>query len=324
MANDTAGSGRILVTGEALVDLVPKRRGEDLYQAVLGGSPFNVAIGLGRLGASVAFAGRLSRDSNGERFLAALEREAVDLSYVVRSKRPSPLAFVTVPSGESGPRYAFYLQSTAFDGKSPLPQEWPAGLAHLHVGSFSALVDKPGKAALAALKRARKQASTSFDPNIRPLVLPAREKVVALVEERVALSTIVKASEEDMHWLYPGRDPQEAMADWAQRGPKLAVLTRGAQGVRGYFGQSSVVLPAPAVKVVDTIGAGDSFTAALLAIMAEDGALGAAAEPISREHVYRWLDFAIRAAAITCTRKGADPPRRSELDPPADDVVAPA
>jgi fructokinase len=194
---------------------------------------------------------------------------------------------------------------------------------HLHVGSFSALVDKPGKAALAALKRARKHASTSFDPNIRPLVLPDRADVAARVEERVALSTIVKASEEDMTWLYPGRDPQEAMADWAQRGPKLAVLTRGAHGAKGYFGQSSVVLPAPAIKVVDTIGAGDSFTAGLLAIMAEDRALGAAAAPISRDHVYRWLDFAIRAAAITCTRKGADPPKRSELDPPIDTSLAP-
>ncbi len=315
------GSGRILVAGEALIDLVPKRRSEDLYQAVLGGSPFNVAIGLGRLGASVAFAGRLSRDANGERFLAALERETVDLSYVARSKRPSPLAFVT--AAESGPRYAFYLQSTAYDGKTPLPSDWPAGLMHLHVGSFSALADRQGAAALASLKRARKHISTSFDPNIRPLVLPARDKVAKSVEERVALSTIVKASEEDMSWLYPGRDPQAAMADWAQRGPKLTVLTRGAQGARGFFGQSSVVLPAPPVKVVDTIGAGDSFTAALLAIMAEDRALGAIAEPVSRDHVYRWLDFAIRAAAITCTRKGADPPRRVELDPPPESVPAP-
>jgi fructokinase len=323
MGQDPAGGGRILVTGEALVDLVPRRRGEALYQAVLGGSPYNVAIGLGRLGASVAFAGRLSRDSNGERFLAALEREAVDLSYVVRSKRPSPLAFVSMASGGTGPRYAFYLESTAFDGKAPLPQDWPAGLVHLHIGSFSALAGKQGKAALAALKRARTHASTSFDPNIRPLVLPEREDVVELVEARVALSTIVKASEEDMNWLYPGRDPQEAMADWAQRGPKLAVLTRGAHGAKGYFGQSSVVLPAPAVKLVDTIGAGDSFTAALLAIMAEDRALGAAADPISRDHVYRWLDFSIRAAAITCTRKGADPPRRRELEPPADETLAP-
>jgi fructokinase len=314
MSDHHSGKAVILVAGEALVDLLPKPRQHDLYEAVLGGSPFNVAIGLARLSTRAAFAGRLSRDANGDRFVAALEKEGVDLAFSVRAKQPSPLAFVAPHTAQTGARYAFYLKSTAYDGASPLKNDWPAAVAHVHVGSFSALIGKHGEAALAVLKWARKHASSSFDPNIRPLVLPARNKVAALVEARVRLCTIVKASDEDMEWLYPGRDPAEAMAEWASYGPRLAVLTRGGNGARVFFGQNSVVLPSPGIKVVDTVGAGDSFMAALLAIMNDDGALGAAHAAILRDQVYRWLEFAISAAAITCTRKGADPPTRTEID----------
>ncbi len=303
----------VLVAGEALVDLLPKPRQHGLYEAVLGGSPFNVAIGLARLGTRTGFAGRLSRDANGDRFLEALEKEGVDISFSIRAKQPSPLAFVAPHTAQTGARYAFYLKSTAYDGASPLKSDWPSPVSHVHVGSFSALTGKHGEAALAVLKWARKHASSSFDPNIRPLVLPARNKVVTLVEARVRLCSIVKASDEDMEWLYPGRDPTQAIADWACYGPRLAVLTRGGNGARAFFGRNSVVLPAPATKVVDTVGAGDSFMAALLAVMGEDGALGGPVNSIACEQVYKWLEFAIRAAAITCTRKGADPPRRDEL-----------
>jgi fructokinase len=304
----------VLVAGEALVDLLPKPRQHGLYEAVLGGSPFNVAIGLARLGTRTGFAGRLSRDANGDRFVEALEKEGVDISFSIRAKQPSPLAFVAPHTAQTGARYAFYLKSTVYDGASPLKSEWPTPVSHVHVGSFSALTGKHGEAALAVLKWARKHASSSFDPNVRPLVLPARDKVVTLVEARVRLCSIVKASDEDIEWLYPGRDPTQAIADWASFGPRLAILTRGSSGARAFFGRNSVVLPAPAIKIVDTVGAGDSFMAALLAIMNEDGALGAPARSIVREQVYRWLEFAIRAAAITCTRKGADPPRRKEID----------
>jgi len=310
---DSPSGKLVLVAGEALVDLLPRPRQPGLYEAVLGGSPFNVAIGLARLETRAAFAGRLSRDANGDRFVEALEKEGVDISFSLRAKQPSPLAFVAPHTAQTGARYAFYLKSTAYDGASPLRNDWPAPVSHVHVGSFSALTGKHGEAALSVLKWARKHASSSFDPNIRPLVLPARSKVVSLVEARVRLCAIVKASDEDMQWLYPGRDATDAMADWASFGPRLAVLTRGGNGARAFFGQNSVVLPAPAIKVVDTVGAGDSFMAALLAIMGEDGALGGQVSSIAREQVFKWLEFAIRAAAITCTRKGADPPRRAEI-----------
>jgi fructokinase len=313
--------GLVLVAGEALVDLLPRPRQNELFEAVLGGSPYNVAIGLARLGTRTAFAGRLSRDANGDRFVAALEKEGVDLAFSVRAKQPSPLAFVAPDTAQTGARYAFYLKSTAYDGTSPLTNQWPSPVAHVHVGSFSALAGKHGDAALAALKWARQHGSSSFDPNIRPLVLPRREDVIALVEARVHLSTLVKASEEDMEWLFPGRDPAMAMAEWAVKGPVLTLLTRGGNGACAFYGKESVVFPAPSIKIVDTVGAGDSFMAAVLAIMSSDGALGRARLRPGRDQILRWLEFAVNAAAITCTRKGANPPTRSEIESFATAVI---
>ena len=309
----TTHKNTVLVAGEALVDLIPPPGGGDSLQVVLGGSPFNTAIGLGRMGAPTAYAGRLSLDVNGDRFASALTNSGVSLDHVLRSKAPSPLAYVTPGTAASGPRYAFYLRATAYDGPSPLPLVWPKDVAHLHVGSFSAVAGKAGEATLAAFKLAKKHASTSFDPNIRPFVLPPQKKVVPMVEERVALSGIVKASDEDLEWLYPGRDPSEAAASWAKAGPRLVVLTRGSKGATAFAGKVHVTLPAPTIKLVDTVGAGDSFMSALLAIMHEDGVLGAGLGAPDAATMTRWVAFAIKAAAITCGRKGANPPTRAEM-----------
>ena len=303
----------ILVAGEALVDLIPSPGDPSLLQAVLGGSPYNTAIGLGRLGAPTAYAGRLSTDANGDRFAQALEASGVGLAHVTRAKAPSPLAYVTPGTAASGPRYAFYLRATAYDGPSPLPVKWPAEAAHLHVGSFAALAGKSGVATLAALKLAKRHASTSFDPTIRPFVLPSRQSVVPMVEERVKLSSIVKVSDEDLAWLYPGRDPRESATDWSRRGPKLLVLTRGDKGAAAFAGNVYAAQAAPPIKLVDTVGAGDSFMSALLAIINEDKALGPGFTSPTEATLNRWLAFAIKAAAITCARKGADPPRRGDV-----------
>ena len=303
----------ILVAGEALVDLIPSPGNDALLQAVLGGSPYNTAIGLGRLGAPTAYAGRLSTDANGDRFAQALEASGVSLAHVARAKQPSPLAYITPGTAASGPRYAFYLRATSYDGPSPLPVKWPAEVAHLHVGSFAALAGKSGVATLAALRLAKRHASTSFDPNIRPFVLPSRKSVVPMVEERVKLSSIVKVSDEDLEWLYPGRDPRASATDWSRRGPKLTVLTFGGKGAVAFAGKVYVGQAAPPIKLVDTVGAGDSFMSALLAIMHEDKALGPRFASPNEAALTRWLSFAIKAAAITCARKGADPPRRGEV-----------
>jgi fructokinase len=304
----------ILISGEALVDLIPDRVRESAYDAVLGGSPYNVAIGLARLGAPTAFVSRLSVDANGEAFAAALAKARVDLSFSARANEPTTLAFVMRGTAETGARYSFYLDSTSFDGAWPFPPEWPAGARHLHVGSISALDARHGESVVLALTRARGQATTSFDPNIRPLVTPDRAKVIVLVERQLALASIVKASEEDLHWLYPDREPEASIADWARRGPYFSVVTRGAAGAVAYLGALRLEVRAPKVEVADTVGAGDSFMSALIAAMDADKALGKSAGAPSAASLSRWLNFAATASAITCTRKGSDPPTRGEVE----------
>ncbi|MCW6508078.1 carbohydrate kinase family protein [Lichenifustis flavocetrariae] len=310
-----ATEGLILVTGESLVDLIPVEA--TTFEAVLGGSPFNTAIGLGRLGVPTGFAGRISTDAMGELLVERLAADDVDLSFVARAPQPSPLAFVTRGTAATGARYAFYLGSTAYDGLSPLPTHWPTQVAHLHIGSFSAVDGRLGEAALASFRNAVGHGTTSFDPNIRPFVVPPVDVTRGLVEERVRLSTIVKASEEDMDWLYPERDPHASAAAWALEGPQLVVLTRGGAGSIAFFGGRSLEIKAPTIQVADTVGAGDSFMAALLAAMHGDDALGPRAARgrlvLSEERVGSWLTFATIASAITCTRKGANPPTRAEV-----------
>ena len=325
-----ASDDLILVAGEALVDLIPfklpddyaKDRGlidavRNCAETVLGGSPFNTAMGVGRLGAPCGFAGRISTDSPGEAMIERLQTSGVGLDFVLRDPRPSPLAFVTRGTEQTGARYAFYLGSTAYDGPAPFDATWPKRVTHLHIGSFSATEGEFGRQALGMLERAAGHATVSYDPNIRPLVVGPPAETAPMVEARVKLSSVVKASDEDMIWLYPDSDPHKAAAAWSRLGPRLIVLTRGNAGAVGFFDGQKVERPSPEIRVADTVGAGDSFMAALLAIMFEDGALGRPAAqgglPYTAVQVDRWLGFAIAAAAITCTRKGANPPTRDEM-----------
>jgi len=303
----------VLVFGhEALIDLIPRE--ETTFEAALGGSPFNTAIGLGRLGVATGMAGRLSSDSMGDALAAQLASAGIDTRFILRDPRPSPLAFVTRGTAATGARYSFYLGATAYDSPATLPQDWPDHAAHLHIGSFSATDGALGAAALEALGRAAGGATTSYDPNIRPFVVPPRAETLPMVEQRVRLSTVVKASEEDLDWLYPGAPASASAARWAAWGPRLVVMTRGGGGAEAHFRGERMVQPAPTINVVDTVGAGDSFMAGLLCAMADSEALGAGSREPTEAEVGRWLIFAIAAAAITCTRQGAQPPTRAEVD----------
>jgi fructokinase len=303
----------ILISGEALIDLIPDPIKANAYDAVLGGSPYNVAIGLSRLGAPTAFISRISADGNGEALAASLAANSVDLSYVARDARPTTLAFVMRGTAKTGSRYSFYLDGTAYDGPWPFPAEWPKGARHLHVGSFSA-VERHGQAVVEAMRLASSRATVSFDPNIRPFVTPDRESVARLVERQVSLARLVKASEEDLEWLYPDRGLQESLAAWTKSGPRFCVATLGERGALAVLGKKRIEVPAPHVEVVDTVGAGDSFMSALLSAMDRDHALGAEASAPSQGELERWLRFAATASAITCTRKGSDPPTRKEVE----------
>ena len=303
----------ILVSGEALIDLIPDPERESAYDARLGGSPFNVAIGLARLGRQTGFVSRLSSDGNGEALVAALAQNGVDLGHVVRDRRPTTLAFVMHGTAKTGSRYSFYLDGTAYDGPWPFPPHWPKEVKHLHVGSFAA-VERHGAAVIEALAATRAQATVSYDPNVRPFVTPDRDAIAALVEKEVALAHVVKASEEDLEWLYPGRKVEESLAAWAKAGPGFCVVTLGERGALAILGGEAVSVPAPKIDVVDTVGAGDSFMSALLAAMDADSGLGAEAAAPTRARLERWLRFAACASAITCTRLGSDPPNQREVE----------
>jgi fructokinase len=303
----------ILISGEALIDLIPDPVKANAYDAVLGGSPYNVAIGLARLGSQTAFVSRISADGNGEALAAALADNRVDLGRVVRDKRPSTLAFVMRGTAKTGSRYSFYLDGTAYDGPWPFPKDWPKGGRHLHVGSFSA-VERHGEAVVEAMRVARPLATISFDPNIRPFVTPDREAVRPLVERQASLAYMVKGSEEDLEWLYPGRSVEESLSVWTKMGPRFCAATLGERGALAILGKERIEVAAPRVDVVDTVGAGDSFMSSLLSAMDRDAALGADAALPSRADLERWLRFAATASAITCTRKGSDPPTRAEVE----------
>ena len=166
---------------------------------------------------------------------------------------------------------------------------------------------------VAALAKAKGALTTSFDPNIRPLVTPDRASVVALVERQVALATIAKASDEDLEWLYPDRPIEETLKLWSTLGPRFCVATLGGRGAVAYIDGERLSVAAARVTVVDTVGAGDSFMSALLSAMDRDGALGAGAPQPNGERLAAWLAFAAAASAFTCTRKGSDPPTRREM-----------
>jgi len=304
----------ILISGEALIDLIPDAEQDGRYDAVLGGSPYNVAIGLARLGGKASFVSRLSADANGEALAAALLHDHVDLSLVARDPRPTTLAFVMRGTAQTGSRYSFYLDATSFDGVWPFPPVWPASARHLHVGSIAALDARHGANVVEALARARPHASISFDPNIRPLVTPDRDAVVGLAERQAGLASLIKASEEDLEWLYPGRGVEDTLAAWAALGPKFVVATLGAKGSIAYLGRERLEIAPLKVDVVDTVGAGDSFMSSLLFTMDRDGALGAGAPFPTREKLTGWLNFAARASAITCSRRGSDPPTLADME----------
>jgi fructokinase len=304
----------ILISGEALIDLIPDPIKASAYDAVPGGSPYNVAIGLARLGARTAFISRISADGNGDVLAASLAQNGVDLRYVARDARPSTLAFVMRGTAKTGSRYSFYLDATAFDGSWPFPTEWPKNALHLHIGSIAAVDPRHGQSVLAALTAARPHATISFDPNIRPLVTPDRDSVMHLVERQASLAHLVKASQEDLEWLYPDRGIEDSLAAWTKSGPRFCVATLGERGALAMLGKERIEIPAPRVEVVDTVGAGDSFMSALLSAMDRDDALGAEAPAQSRGELERWLRFAATASAITCTRKGSDPPTRKEVE----------
>jgi fructokinase len=304
----------VVTAGEALVDLAP--RGDQLLP-LPGGSPYNVAVGLARLEVATHFLGRLSTDGFGRRLRSGLEQEGVDLGAVVATDDPTTLAVVHLDD-QAHASYAFYLDGTSAAGLRTSHAALPAEAA-LHV-SFGAIgLEHPAGEALVDLVRASAGGRVrSLDPNVRPSAITELTPYGTAMEELVVECDLVKVSDEDLTLLYPGRDPAESAAAWAASGPAIVVMTRGADGSTAFTAAGRHVdVAAPAVEVVDTVGAGDAFTAGLLAWLDERGHLAGRErldELAGSDDLPAALAFAGRVAGLTCTRAGADPPTRSEID----------
>ncbi|MCC0098796.1 MULTISPECIES: carbohydrate kinase [Streptomyces] len=290
----------IVVGGEALIDLVPVAQPPGALVPRPGGGPYNTALALGRLGAETAFCSRVSADGFGESLLDGLRAAGVDLSLVQRGPEPTTLAVPSLaPDGSAA--YRFYVEGTA-DRLFTLPRALPAGTRALALGTCS-LALEPGASAYEALLRRESGRGllTLLDPNIRPALIGDPTAYRARFLGWLPYVSVLKLSEEDAGWL-GGR-----VSDWLAAGPSAVVLTRGAQGlsVRTREGAEYEV-PARRVAVADTIGAGDTVNAALLHRLS---ALPAG-DPVDWPGV---LAYAAHAAALTCTRAGAEPPYAAEL-----------
>ncbi|MDZ5455916.1 carbohydrate kinase family protein [Azohydromonas lata] len=305
-----------MVCGEALMDVFGAGDSADgvALDARVGGSPFNVARGLSRLGCETGFLSAVSTDFLGERLMRALREEGVDTGCVARLPAPTTLSLVGVD--EHGvPAYAFHGEGCA--DRSLLPQhlrELPAAVRALHFGSY-AMVVEPTAGTLRALAAAEKgRRLIAYDPNVRLNVEPALERWHATVQAMVASADLVKVSEEDLALLYSGRTAEAVARDWLSAGCTLVVVTRGADGALAWRRGERLQVTAPATAVVDTVGAGDTFQAALLCALGEAQALDAAALlALPAVRLEQALRFAARAAALTCSRRGADMPRAAEL-----------
>ena len=305
----------IISCGEALIDFVPQGGESPRYAPCTGGSPYNLAIAAARLGASVGFLGKISRDFFGDMLFDRLLAEGVDTSFTQRSERPSTLAFVGIEAGKE-PRYAFYTENTADRNLVgvDVPESLPKEVGCIEFGSISLLLEPQAQTIKALIRREAGRRALSFDPNIRSMLVADKDAYIAEMEKMAALSTIVKVSKADLEWLYPARSAEESALSWMALGAGIIVVTRGRDG--GLLLTSSYRVEAPEyeVEVWDTVGAGDSFHAALLVRLQELGRLSKrAAVELSKEEAQDVLDFAVKASSLNCARQGADPPTAAEM-----------
>jgi len=307
----------IVCCGEALVDMVPARcEGGSGYLTKPGGSPYNVAVGLGRLEIPVGFLGSISVDFFGDLLVRHLRENGVDLRYVVRAPSPTALAFVHLAAGKE-PVFQFYGTGTAdvMLALDDLPVTFPPEVVGLHFGSISLLRPPASEVYEHLMRREHRKRVISLDPNVRPAFIPDRAAFRVRLEDWICRVDLVRASRADVAWVYPGEPIEEVARRWVAAGAGLVVVTLGEEGAFGCTVASTVRLPAHPVQVVDTVGAGDAFTAALLAWLVRTGWFDRIGK-IPEGALAEALHYAARAAAVTCTRQGADPPYRWELEHP--------
>jgi fructokinase len=306
----------LLSCGDALIDFLPVRStdGRDAIVPVVGGSCLNIAVGAARLGAPTGFVGGISTDLFGRMIADHAGASQVELRYATRSKHQTTLAFVRSVDGE--PQYAFYDEGTAsrnwtYRRGSMAFDEIDA----VHVGSTTLTDEATAAQTMAMVEDIGGSATVSFDPNCRPNLVRHKARYVERMDAFAAHAAIVRMSDVDFEFLYGGSDYAGRAKSLLAAGAGLVVVTRGVRGAQAWHREAGTIeVAAPAVEVVDTIGAGDSFQAALLFALRAIGRIEAASlAQANAGELRRALSFAAACAAITCGRAGADPPRRSDV-----------
>ncbi|KAA2316846.1 carbohydrate kinase [Pseudooceanicola sediminis] len=308
----------LICCGEALIDMIPTPtvEGPDGFVPHCGGAIFNTAIALGRLGANSAMLSGVSTDLFGQRLADALSGAHVSTDMLIRSDRPTTMAFVTLVDGKAS--YNFYDENSA--GRMITPSDLPETLSDsieaFYFGGIS-LACEPGADAYAALcDRVHTDHVVMIDPNIRPGFIRDQDRFRARLDAMLGQSDIIKISDEDLDWLRPESAPLDEKAfSLCESGPAVVILTRGRDGASAYFGDGrSLHVPARPAQVVDTVGAGDTFNAGVLFRLSELGLLNKAAlRDIDTGALSDALGFGARVAAVTVSRAGANPPWRSEV-----------
>ncbi|MGX5718753.1 carbohydrate kinase family protein [Shinella zoogloeoides] len=305
----------ILCCGEALIDMLPRTTtlGEDAYAPYAGGAIFNTAIALGRLGVPAGFFTGLSDDMMGDILRKTLGESGVDYSYCATLSRPTTVAFVKLVDGHA--TYAFYDENTA--GRMITEAELPvlgADCEALHFGAISLIPEPCGSTYEALLAREHEKRVISLDPNIRPGFIRDKDAHMGRIRRMAAMSDIVKFSDEDLAWFGLEGDEDALARHWLHHGAKLVVVTRGAEGAVGYTADHKVTVPSERVTVVDTVGAGDTFDAGVLASLKMQNLLTKQqVAKLSEDQIAKALALGAKAAAVTVSRAGANPPWAKEI-----------
>jgi fructokinase len=306
----------ILCSGEALIDMLPREtaEGDRAFAPHVGGAVLNTARALSRLGTPAGFFSGLSTDLFGAQIAGSLGRDGIDISLAHRSARPTTLAFVTLTNGQA--EYAFYDENTAgrMLSKADLPERVDAEACFF--GGISLAVEPCADTYEALSARLAPDMPMMLDPNVRPDFIADPAAYRGRIERMIERADILKVSDQDLGWLIGGEDLEAMAREMLARGPSLVCVTRGAAGAAAYSRAAEPVRTASRrVSVVDTVGAGDTFNAGVLASLSEQGVLTREAlGSLTADAIEAALVLGAKAAAVTVSRAGADPPTRAELD----------
>ena len=298
---------QVWVSGEVLIDLIP----DGLKQKpVIGGGPANTAKALAKLGIDTQFIDGISTDDHGLMAKFELVSTGVKLNYIKYSDKPTCLAIVSLSDSGSA-SYEFVIKNTATFDFTPdwLPNPQTERPSVLHIGTLATAVEPGASVLFEWAQSVAKIALIVFDPNIRPAVMNDREKYVKQVERWVSISSAIKVSDEDINWLYPSLEIEQVVKNWLAEGPSLIVVTYGDKGLAGYRLDEKVSVDAVKVVVADTVGAGDTVGAILVEAIVKDGL-----SSLSGVRLEMLLKRAAKAAAITVSRSGANPPTLKEIE----------